>query len=163
MIRDATKADATAITDIYNYYIRNTVITFEIDPVSEIEIIKRIDKINTQGHRWLVAEVDRQIIGYAYSAKWAERAAYINTAEVSAYISKDYTQKGWGTKLYQALFDDLRSKKIHVIIGGITLPNEESAALHEKFGMAKVAHFKEVGFKLGKWLDVGYWQVKIDA
>jgi phosphinothricin acetyltransferase len=71
--------------------------------------------------------------------------------------------KGFGTKLYDELFSRLRKKKLHVAIGGIALPNPSSIKLHEKFGMEKVAHYKEVGYKFGEWVDVGYWQVQLDA
>ncbi|PID45615.1 MAG: hypothetical protein CSB47_08185 [Proteobacteria bacterium] len=84
------------------------------------------------------------------------------TVEVSIYLSHQITSRGLGTQLYNALFSSLREKSVHIVIGGITLPNAASIALHEKFGMEKVAHFKEVGYKFGKWLDVGYWQVKLD-
>ncbi len=163
MIREATKSDAEAITEIYNYYIENSVITFEEVALYPSDFIKRIKKVQDSGLSWLIAEQNSKVIGYAYAAKWNERAAYKNTVEVSIYLSHQLKSKGWGTKLYNALFAILQTKSIHVVIGGITLPNTASVALHEKFGMEKVAHFKEVGYKFGKWLDVGYWQVKLDS
>jgi len=161
MIREAEDNDATAIAEIYNFYIRNTVITFEEDDLEVNEFIKRIQKVQTSGYCWLVAEEKGQVIGYAYSSKWNERSAYKNTAEVSVYLSHTAKTQGWGTKLYTELFNSLRKKSIHVVIGGITLPNAASVALHEKFGMEKVAHFKQVGYKFGQWLDVGYWQAQL--
>ena len=163
MIREATEQDAKAMAEIYNHYIRNTVITFEEDEVDEHDFIDRIRKIQKSGFSWLVAIDDNEIIGYAYSSQWNERAAYRNTAEVSAYLSPSVIAKGWGTRLYEVLFASLRNKAIHIVIAGVTLPNPASVAIHEKFGMEKVAHFKEVGYKQGKWLDVGYWQVKLDT
>ncbi len=82
---------------------------------------------------------------------------------MSVYLSASSLNKGLGTGLYHELFSRLRTKQIRIVIGGITLPNSASVALHEKFGMVQVAHFKEVGYKLGNWLDVGYWQVKLSA
>ena len=163
MIRDATKKDAEAIAEIYNYYIRKTVVTFEEHALDEDAIIERMHKVQTSGFSWLVAVENEKIIGYAYSSKWNERVAYKNTAEVSVYLSPTLKAKGWGTKLYQQLFSGLRDKSIHSVIGGIALPNPASIAIHEKFGMEKVAHFKEVGYKFGKWIDVGYWQVQLSA
>jgi len=163
MIREATENDAEAIVEIYNYYIRNTVVTFEETEVDATDFIARINKVQNSGYSWIVAIDNEQVVGYAYSSKWNERTAYRNTAEVSVYLSHTAISKGWGTKLYEALFTGLRNKDIHVVIGGITLPNPASVALHEKFGMEKVAHFKEVGFKFNTWLDVGYWQVRINA
>jgi L-amino acid N-acyltransferase YncA len=163
MIRTATESDAQAIADIYNYYIANTVVTFEELPVSQSDILERIQKVTGSSLPWLVAEDGGTVIGYAYAGKWNVRSAYRHTVESTVYLSHSSVSKGWGTKLYTALFDTLRQKSIHTVIGGITLPNPASIALHEKFGMKKVAHFSEVGYKFGKWLDVGYWQTELKA
>jgi L-amino acid N-acyltransferase YncA len=163
MIRAATESDAQAIADIYNYYIANTVVTFEEQAISKNDILERMEKITGASLPWLVAEDGGVVIGYAYAGKWNVRSAYRHTVESTVYLSNSSVAKGWGTRLYQALFDTLRHKSIHVVIGGITLPNPASVALHEKFGMKQVAHFPEVGFKFGKWLDVGYWQTELKA
>ncbi|MFC6521833.1 GNAT family N-acetyltransferase [Undibacterium arcticum] len=81
------------------------------------------------------------------------------SVEVSVYLDAAVARRGFGTRLYQALFSTLRERGVHVAMGGIAQPNPASVALHEKFGMQKVAHFKEVGFKFDQWLDVGYWQI----
>jgi L-amino acid N-acyltransferase YncA len=163
MIRAATESDAQAIADIYNYYIANTVVAFEEQAISKNDILERMEKITGAGLPGLVAEDGGVVIGYAYAGKWNVRSAYRHTVESTVYLSNSSVAKGWGTRLYQALFDTLRHKSIHVVIGGITLPNPASVALHEKFGMKQVAHFPEVGFKFGKWLDVGYWQTELKA
>jgi L-amino acid N-acyltransferase YncA len=161
MIRAATESDARAIADIYNYYIANSVVTFEELTVSQNDIFERIQKVTGSDLPWLVAEDEGAVIGYAYAGKWNVRSAYRHTVETTVYLSNSSVSKGWGTKLYTALFDNLRHNLIHVVIGGITLPNPASIALHEKFGMKKVAHFKAVGYKFGQWLDVGYWQTEL--
>jgi len=163
MIRAATESDAQAIADIYNYYIKNTVVTFEEQAISKNDILERMEKITGANLPWLVAEDGGVVIGYAYAGKWNVRSAYRDTVESTVYLSHSSVAKGWGTRLYQALFDTLRDKSIHTIIGGITLPNPASIALHEKFGMKKVAHFQEVGYKFGQWLDVGYWQMELKS
>lgn len=163
MIREATEKDAKAITDIYNYYIQNTVITFEEDLLEEKDLIQRIKKIQDSGFNWLVAEENSKVIGYAYSSKWNDRGAYRNTAEVSVYLAQDTQANGWGSRLYESLFASLERRSIHIVIGGISLPNPTSVALHEKFGMKKVAHFKQVGYKFEQWLDVGYWQIQLNT
>ena len=161
-IRLAHSSDPTRIAKIYNYYIANTVMTFEENPITALDIQTRIEETKAEGLPWLVAEDgagnSAEVIGYAYASKWKGRCAYRHTVEVTVYLSKAATAKGWGTKLYQALFNELKQLSIHATIGGISLPNEASIALHEKLGMKKVAHFKEVGFKFGQWVDVGYWQ-----
>ena len=119
----------------------------------------RLSKIQSDDLPWLVAEDDSgKVIGYAYASKWRERFAYRFSAEVTAYLSPNYLGNGVGTQLYEALFSELKLRSIHSVIGGITLPNQASVALHEKFGLEKAAHFKEVGYKFNQWLDVGYWQ-----
>ncbi|MFV2055998.1 MAG: N-acetyltransferase family protein [Thiohalomonadales bacterium] len=163
MIRHATENDIECIAGIYNHYIQNTVVTFEEEMVSFSDINSRIARDAADGLPWLVAVDEGEIIGYAYATAWSTRSAYRFTVETTVYLSSRLVSKGWGSKLYESLFQELKEMGIHVVIGGITLPNEASIALHEKFGMYKVAHFKKVGSKFGKWHDVGYWQVEISA
>lgn len=162
-IRPATDRDSHAIAAIYNHYIEKTVVTFEETPIEGAEIGARIAKVRSCNLPWLVAEEDGQVSGYAYASPWHPRAAYRRTAEVSVYLAPDATGRGLGSLLYQELFQTLRAKNVHVAIGGVTLPNPASEALHQKFGMQKVAHYREVGRKFGQWLDVGYWQTILDA
>jgi phosphinothricin acetyltransferase len=161
VIRSATSSDADSIARIYNHYILNTIITFEEQTVSAQEIAGRIAEANSASLPWLVAEQDGQIVGYAYASKWKGRSAYRFSVESSAYLDPNAVGNGYGTKLYEHLFASLRECGIHLVIGGIALPNPASVALHEKFGLKKVAHFNEVGFKFEKWIDVGYWQLKL--
>jgi len=157
-VRDATSSDATAIAWIYNHYIRETVVTFEEEPVSDAEIARRIEKVRSASLPWLVAELDGRVVGYAYAGPWHARSAYRFSVEVTVYLDAARVGRGIGSKLYDALFPLLRARRVHAVIGGIALPNEASVALHERFGLRKVAHFAEVGFKFGRWIDVGYWQ-----
>lgn len=161
MIRKALETDAQSIAKIYNHYIESTVITFEENQLSTNDIVERISKANTLKLPWLVAEENEELIGYAYAAPWKERTAYRFSVEVTVYLAEPATAKGWGSMLYESLFSELRTLPIHSAIAGITLPNPASIALHEKFGMEKVAHFHEVGYKFDRWLDVGYWQGQI--
>ncbi len=163
MIRKVRNADADAIVTIYNHYIENTVITFEEQPLSAGDMTSRIEIINQSELPWIVFEKDGTVVGYAYASKWNGRSAYRFSVETSVYLSGASRSLGIGTELYEVLFDLLRQNSIHAAIGSITLPNPQSIALHEKFGMEKVAHFKEVGYKFGKWLDVGYWQARLSA
>ncbi len=161
MIRKATATDSTSIANIYNHYIADTVITFEESEISLDDMGERIEKISQLGLPWLVAEDKGDVIGYAYASPWKERSAYRFSVEVTVYLARHLTTKGWGTKLYESLFHELEKLPVHSAIAGITLPNVASVALHEKFGMEKVAHFQEVGYKFEQWLDVGYWQVQL--
>lgn len=157
-LRAATAADAAAIAAIYNHYVAETVVTFEEVPVSASEFAGRIESVAAAGFPWLVAEQAGRIAGYAYATKWRDRSAYRFSAEVTVYLAPTDTGRGLGSQLYAELFPMLEARGLHAIMGGITLPNDASVALHEKFGMRKVAHFDEVGFKFDRWLAVGYWQ-----
>lgn len=158
MIRAAETRDAAAIAEIYNFYITNTVVSFEDREITAADMLARLHDGGRNKLPWLVAEIDGRVVGYAYAGKWRGRPAYRFAAEVSVYLPEDSTGRGIGTALYHALFAELRARSFHVVIGGIALPNPASVALHEKSGMVKVAHFKEVGFKFGQWVDVAYWQ-----
>jgi len=157
MIRSVKIEDAKEIAGIYNYYILNSVVTFEETPVSAEEMKARIELI-TSRFPWIIYEIDGRIIGYAYASEWKSRCAYKHSLESTIYLKQGENKKGIGSMLYQALLKPLREMDVHAVIGGIALPNESSVCLHEKFGFEKVAHFKEVGFKFGKWIDVGYWE-----
>ena len=161
MIRIATELDSTKIVEIYNYYVLNTTVTFEEDLLEPDEMADRIGSTLENDLPWLVAEQDGQIIGYAYASKWKGRCAYKYSVESTVYLSDGIISKGWGSKLYAELLKVLKDKNFHVAIGGISLPNAKSVGLHEKFGFEKVAHFREVGYKFDKWVDVGYWQLNL--
>lgn len=161
MIRDASKNDSEAVAHIYNYYIENTVISFEEQTVSGSDIQRRVETVQEAGLPWLVAVEDNVVLGYAYATKWKERSAYRFSVETSVYLSSHAQGRGLGVALYEAMFPRLKAKGIHAVIGGIALPNPASVALHEKMGMKKVAHFEKVGFKFNQWQDVGYWQLEI--
>ena len=158
MIRVAVADDASEIARIYNHYVLNTIVTFEEESVSADEIARRIEEVQSGSLPWLVAERESGIAGYAYATKWKVRRGYRFSVEVTAYVDQGCAGMGIGSRLYEKLLPMLQERHIHAAMGGIALPNEASVAFHEKFGFSKVAHFKEVGFKFNKWIDVGYWQ-----
>src|SRR5450830_1977306 len=133
-IRPATSADAVAICEIYNYYVLNTAISFELEAVSVAEMEGRIAELSAQ-FPWLVYEEDGRILGYAYAAKWKLRKAYQHSVESSVYMAQGSGGKGIGSQLYAALFVELKALGVHAVMGGIALPNAGSIALHEKMGL----------------------------
>lgn len=162
-IRPATPADAERICTIYNHYIATTTISFEEEPVSAADMAQRIGDVAAANLPWLVMLDDNKLIGYAYATKWRVRAAYRFAVESSVYFDPDHAGQGRGRELYEALLAELRRRELHLVIGGIAQPNEASVRLHERLGFQKVAHFSEVGLKFGRWVDVGYWQLKLTA
>ncbi len=161
IIRKVKQSDSFKIAHIYNHYIKNTIITFEEQEVSQDEISSRIKNVLSESFPWIVAEKGDNIAGYAYATKWRTRSAYRFAVESTVYVGKDYVGDGIGSLLYKELLLKLKDSGIHTVIGGIALPNPSSIALHEKYGFKKVAQFKEVGIKFNKWIDVGYWQLII--
>lgn len=163
MIRPAETRDAGAIAAIYNHYVMHTLVTFEEQACSVEAMAARIRDSRSMALPWLVAQDDAGcVVGYAYASRWGGRCSYRHSLEITVYLAHQSVAQGWGSRLYQALFAELAAGSTHVLIAGIALPNPESIALHEKFGMEKVAHFKEVGRKMGQWVDVAYWQVTLD-
>ena len=162
-IRDAHPDDASAIAAIYNVHVRGTIVTFELDVVDAAEMARRIAEVRSRGLPWLVAIGNGGVLGYAYAGPWKARAAYARTVETSIYLADAARGRGIGKRLYAALIERLRAAGMHVAIGGASLPNPASVALHEALGFEFVGAFREAGFKLGRWIDVGYWQLRLQA
>jgi len=158
-IRDATPGDAEQIAAIYNHFILTSTITFEEETVTAAEMARRVTEVQSGSLPWLVATRGAQVTGFAYAHKWKVRAAYRHSTEITVYVRDGLGKSGIGSRLYARLIDTLRSLGMHAVIGGVALPNEASLRLHRKFGFEQVAHFKQVGFKFGEWIDVTYWQL----
>lgn len=154
MIRKATIGDAASIAAIYNHYVDHTIVTFAETHTTAADI----EELLQEAFPFYVYEEGEDIFGYAHASRFKSRCAYRTSVEVTVYLHPEHCNKGIGSGLYQQLIQDLDKADYHAIIAGISLPNEASVALHEKFGFEKVAHFKEVGYKFGKYIDVGYWQ-----
>ncbi|MDO9275443.1 MAG: N-acetyltransferase family protein [Lutibacter sp.] len=161
MIRKVRLEDARELAEIYNYYVLNSCVTFEELAVSTEEMCGRIEATNSK-FPWIVFEKNKEILGYAYASAWKLRSAYKHTIESTIYLKMEATKNGIGTLLYSALIGQLSDLGFHAVIGGISLPNKASVALHEKLGFEKIAQFKEVGYKFKKWIDVGYWELTIN-
>jgi phosphinothricin acetyltransferase len=161
MIRAAQAADADAIAAIYNPFIVDTVVTFEEEPLSAADVATRIAEVRALSLPWLVVEQDGAVQGYAYATRWKTRASYRHTVETAIYLAAGAAGRGTGKRIYGELLRQLQARGIHVAIGGIALPNAASVALHERLGFRKIGHFSEVGYKFGRWVDVGYWQVTL--
>lgn len=161
-IRIANKGDASEILRIYRPIVESTSISFEIVPPSLSEIESRIETTLRQ-YPWLVHVQDKKVVGYVYASVFRSRHAYQWSCEVTAYVDDDYRGQGIAKKLYQTLFKILRKQGYIIAIGGITLPNAASVALHESVGFKKVAHYPALGYKMNQWHDVGFWQTELSA
>jgi L-amino acid N-acyltransferase YncA len=158
VIRPATAADAAAIARIYDHYVRHTAVTFEEESVPTAEMAARIDRVLAAGLPYLVLEQGDRVVGYSYAGGWHARSAYRFAVETTIYLEAATVGAGLGTRLYGALLERLSPLGLHTAIGVITIPNPASVALHEKLGFRPSGRLQEVGFKQGRWIDVGYWQ-----
>ncbi len=156
-IRPVATADAEAVAAIYAPYVAETVITFEYDAPDAAEIARRIAAY-TRTHPWLVAERDGRVIGYAYGSPYRTRAAYRWVAESGIYLAAEAQGGGIGTALYEVLCAALADYGYVAVMGVTTLPNPASEALHRRCGFRDVGTQPGIGFKFGRWHDVGFWQ-----
>lgn len=159
-IRRANTDDGAAVAAIYAPYCESSVISFEqMAPTAE-EMGRRICAIGAT-RPWIVLENTDGVIGYAYASPHHERAAYRWSVSTAIYIARDYHRRGAGRALYTTLFALLRALGYFQATAGITLPNPASVALHAAFGFAPVGVYRRIGYKMGTWHDVGWYQVAI--
>jgi phosphinothricin acetyltransferase len=160
MIRLARPQDAEAMLTIYGPYITDTSYTFETRVPTNEEFAQRISEY-LEYWPWLVYEEKGRVAGYAYGSKYRERAGYQWCVECSVYIHPDFQARGIGKRLYEALFRILRAQGYYNVYAVINLPNETSVRLHEACGFRWFANYEQVGYKLGKWKTVGWWQLQL--
>jgi L-amino acid N-acyltransferase YncA len=159
-IRFVGPADAAGIVAIYAPYCESTCVSFEIVAPSIEQMEQRIIHV-TAGYPWLIGEIDGQIAGYVYATRHRERAAYRWSVDVAVYVATHCQRRGIGRILYQALFSILREQGYFKAFAGVSLPNAASIALHERMGFRRAAVFSGVGYKFGRWLDVGWWHLDL--
>jgi len=159
-IRVATPGDARAVHEIYAPVVRETVISFEMEPPGVGEMERRI-AATLPLFPWLVWEEGGRVGGYVYASRHKERAAYQWSVDVTAYVHADFRRRGVGKALYHELLRLLRMQGFYTAYGGITLPNAASVALHESVGFSHFAVYRGVGYKFGRWHDVGWWQCRL--
>jgi phosphinothricin acetyltransferase len=159
LIRPARPGDLPALTDIYNHYVINTTVTFDVRPFSPEERRAWFDEHGEHGrHRLMVAAAGDAILGYATTSRWRPKPAYETTVEASVYCHPDAVGRGCGSALYAALFDAIAREDVHRIVAGISLPNPASIRLHERFGFTPVGVFHGVGRKFDRFWDVGWYE-----
>jgi phosphinothricin acetyltransferase len=159
LVRPARPADAADIVSIYAPAILDSVISFE-------ETLPTLDEMKGRmsarpAMPWLVADVDGVVAGYAYASPHRQRAAYRWSADCSVYIAPAFHRQGIGRLLYEQLFAEMRDLGYLAMYAGIALPNVSSVGLHERLGFTRVGVYRNVGFKHGRWLDVGWWTLPL--
>jgi phosphinothricin acetyltransferase len=160
-IRIATPADAKEMLEIYSSFILNTGITQETEVPTVEEFSNRINN-TLQERPWLVCKIDNDIAGYAYAGKHRERKGYQWCIESSVYLNEKFFGRGVAQGLYKALFEIVKEQGFVNVYAVITLPNKRSVAFHESFGFTYFTTYRNVGYKLGRWHDVGWWQYVVN-
>ncbi|PKB81316.1 MAG: GNAT family N-acetyltransferase [SAR202 cluster bacterium Io17-Chloro-G9] len=159
-IRLAREEDAGQMLDIYAPIVRNTAISFELEPPAVEEFKNRVTE-SLGVAPWLVCESDGSVFGYAYAGRHRAREAYQWSVEVSVYVAESQHRQGVGRALYTSLIACLRVQGFQNAYAGITLPNPASVALHESLAFQPVGVYRNVGYKLGEWHSVGWWELAL--
>ncbi len=159
-IRLAVDSDVAAITDLYRPVVESTAISFETEPPDQEEMRRRIGE-TLPFYPWLVYDCGGKVVGYAYAARHRVRAAYHWSVDTSIYVHPEFRRCGIGRGLYASLFGILAAQGYFNAYAGIALPNPASVALHELVGYRPLGVYRDVGYKLGAWHDVGWWQLAL--
>lgn len=159
-IRIAESRHAKQIRDIYAPFVTDGFVTFETE-VPDIETFEKRIAGYTQKYPWLVMEEQGHVLGYAYASAYRERIAYQWVVECSVYVHAGQRNRGIAARLYRALFDLLAMQGLYKVYAVITVPNDQSTGFHEKMGFSWFATYKNVGYKAGKWCDVGWWELTL--
>lgn len=156
-IRLAETGDAAQIREIYASIVLETAISFEVEPPSDEEMERRV-AATLESYPWLVCDRGDGVLGYAYATRLRSRAAYNWSVETSVYVREGARHEGVGRRLYRSLLALLTLQGYVNVYAGIALPNDASVALHEGIGFRRLGVYRSVGYKLGRWHDVGWWQ-----
>jgi phosphinothricin acetyltransferase len=154
-VRPAMRADLPRLTEIYNHYVINTPITFDLKPVTVEDRVRWFEEhAGTARHQLFVAEIAGTVVGWAGTGSFRDRAAYDTSVETTIYCAPETTGRGIGAAMYRVLFDALKNEDINRLLAGITLPNDASVKLHRRFGFKEVGVFSECGRKFDRYWDV---------
>jgi L-amino acid N-acyltransferase YncA len=156
-----SERDGAACAEIYAPQVSDGATSFEEEPPGAAELAARIEAFSAT-HAWLVAELQGEVVGFAYACPHRSRPAYRWAADVSVYVDAAHRGRGVGRALYEALFGQLRARRLRTVCAGITIPNEASVALHERLGFVPVGVYRGIGWKAGAWRDVGWWQLQLE-
>jgi L-amino acid N-acyltransferase YncA len=151
---------APACAAIYGPFVSDTAISLEERVPTATNFAARIRRMS-RSHPWLVAERADGVAGFAYGCPHRDRAGYRWAAEVTVYVDPDFQRQGVGRLLYEVLLDLLKKQGLWVACAGIGLPNEASVSFHESLGFVPVGIYRNIGYKLGRWWDVGWWQLPL--
>lgn len=159
-IRLIRKTDAAAALAVYRPYVQNSVITFDYEVPSLEEFSEKIRTITAE-YPWLVCEYEGKIAGYAYGSRHRSKAAYQWSPESTIYVAEEFHGTGIARLLYKTVFEILLLQRFVNVFAGVTLPNPASENFHRSLGFTEIGVFKNIGYKLGKWNDVRWFQLQL--
>ncbi len=163
-IRPARREDVPAINDLYNLFVADTAVTFDIEPSSLEQRLTWFEQFSETGaRRLMVVENSDAVAGYAGTLQFRTKPAYRTSVEMTIYVHPEFKGRGVGSKLYEGLFDALEGEEVHRAYAGITLPNEPSVILHERAGFRHIGTYSQVGFKLGRYWDVAWYERAVNG
>jgi phosphinothricin acetyltransferase len=157
-IRAAEDGDIPSLNEIYAHYVRDSHVTFDVEPTTEVARRTWLGEHPGGRHRVVVAAVDGVVVAFASSSPYRPRRAYDTTVETSAYVAPDHLGRGLGSALYAELLRGLEGEDVHRAVAGIALPNDASVALHRRFGFERIGRFTEQGRKFGRYWDVEWYE-----
>lgn len=160
-VRVARAEDFPAIVEIYNWAIAHTAATFKTEP-DTLESIMASWQRHADVYPWFVAQQEGSVIGFTMASPFSNRCGFVGTAELTVYVHPDHTGRGVGKALYATLVSALEAQGFKTLLAVIAMPNPASERLTESLGFAKVGVLRRVGWKLGRWHDVGYWQLVLN-
>lgn len=162
LIRHARPDDLEALTRLYNYYVEETAITFDIEPFTPEQRRGWLSQFSETGpYRLLVVEQTGGIAGYATSTRHRAKPAYNPSIETTVYLDPQRSGQGLGRKLYERLFSELKGEDVHSAFAGVALPNEASVAFHLALGFTEIGIFHEIGRKFGRYWDVMWFEKRL--
>ena len=158
-IRHAQLSDAARLAEIYNYYITQTTVTFEVEPITTGEMGRRILEVKEQGLPFFVCTCAGAVVGYSYVHPWRTRAAFLHSKELSIYFDHEHCHKGLGGVLLHKTITVCRACGVHALIATVTSENAESLQFHQKHGFRHIGRFEEVGWKFNHWIGLDAFQI----
>ena len=160
-IRPAHDSDLDAVKAVYDHEVRTSVATFDLEPPPRAYWEARLTSVEPGDHLLVADAGDGSVLGFAYSSSYRPRPAYAHTRETSVYLAADARGRGIGRALYDDLLARLRADDVHAVVALVALPNDASLALHHACGFEEVGVMREVGRKLGRWVDTAWLQLTL--
>lgn len=156
-LRAATRGDARAVADIFNYYILNTSVSLELTPLAPEDIADRISNVQNDGYPFVVIEYEGKVAGFYYLHYWNYRKGFRTTAEMIIYVREDLRRQGLADKMMEHMFEAIKGMNLHTLVATVTMPSDGSIGVLNKYGFTKASELPEIGRKFDEWKSIEQW------